>query len=71
MERLDRPIRNRIAAFVDSLGENPIPTGVRKMAGHEGVYRKRFGNCRIIWEVRRKALTVLVVKVGHRRDVYR
>jgi len=53
------------------LAENPRPHGVRKLAGVEGVYRVRVGNYRMIYRVEDDELLVLVLKIGHRRDVYK
>jgi mRNA interferase RelE/StbE len=52
------------------LAENPFPPGSRKLAGVEG-YRVRQGDYRILYEVDQNQITVLVIKVGHRKEVYR
>jgi len=44
---------------------------VKKLAGDEALYRLRVGDYRVIYQVRDRVLVVLVVEVGHRRDVYR
>ena len=59
----------RILARVDTLKVNPRPPGCEKLSAQER-YRVRQGNYRIIYEIADGALTVLVVRVGHRRDVY-
>jgi mRNA interferase RelE/StbE len=56
---------------IDSLAENPRPRGVIKLAGDENLYRVRVGDYRIIYQIQDKVLVVLVVKIGHRREVYR
>ena len=61
-----RRISNRIA----SLSENPRPNGSEKLPGDDR-YRLRQGKYRIIYLIDDAARTVLVVKVGHRREVYR
>jgi mRNA interferase RelE/StbE len=68
---LDRQIQRRLARHIDSLAENPYPRGIKKLAGEEELYRLRVGNYRIIYQVHRKMLLVLVVGIGHRSDVYR
>jgi len=60
----------RILKRIDALTEDPKPSGCEKLSGQER-YRVRQGVYRIIYEIADKALVVLVVKVGHRRDVYR
>jgi mRNA interferase RelE/StbE len=60
----------RIMARIASLADTPRPPGAEKLAGHE-LYRIRQGNYRILYSIQDGELTVWVVKVGHRRDVYR
>lgn len=60
----------RIIERIESLAENPRPLGCEKLSGQEK-YRLRQGNYRIIYSIQDIQLTVWVVKVGHRREVYR
>ena len=60
----------RILQKFDELQTNPRPAGCEKLSGQER-YRVRQGVYRIIYEIADKTLTVCVVKVGHRREVYR
>jgi mRNA interferase RelE/StbE len=60
----------RILKRIDSLKEDPRPAGVEKLSGDEK-YRIRQGNYRILYMIEDKIITVTIVKVGHRRDVYR
>jgi mRNA interferase RelE/StbE len=53
-----------------SLSVNPRPAGVEKLSGDEK-YRIRQGNYRIIYAIHDEQLIIIVVKIGHRRDVYR
>jgi mRNA interferase RelE/StbE len=62
--------RRRLATRMRKLAEQPRPPGSEKLSGHE-LYRIRQGNYRILYEIIDRELTVTVVKVGHRRDVYR
>lgn len=70
LERMDNTAARRIIAATEALGDNPRPRGARKIEGHDQ-WRIRVGDYRIIYEVHSDQLVVLVVKVGHRRDVYR
>ena len=63
--------RQRIVAGIRSLGDDPRPTGCEKLAGEGDRYRIRVGRYRVIYSVRDPELLVVVVRVGHRRDVYR
>ena len=61
---------NRILEKIESLSENPRPSGSQKLSGQER-YRIRHGRYRILYSIQDKELTVWIVKVGHRKDVYR
>jgi mRNA interferase RelE/StbE len=61
----------RVLRAVEGLRINPFPAGVRKLSGAEHTYRIREGSYRIIYSVYTSRLAVEVIRVGHRRDVYR
>ena len=60
----------RILERIDALRDEPRPQGSVKLSGKE-YYRVRQGNYRIIYEIQDAQLVVIVIKVGHRREVYR
>jgi mRNA interferase RelE/StbE len=60
----------RILARIESLAEQPRPPGVEKLSEPER-YRLRQGDYRIVYEIHDARVLVIVVKVGHRREVYR
>ncbi len=60
----------RLLGAIESLSEEPRPAGSEKLSGQER-YRVRQGDYRIIYEIKDDEVTVVVVKVGHRKDVYR
>ena len=70
IEAVPRQDRRRIVAKITSLSGDPRPTGSEKLSGHDH-YRIRQGNYRILYEIQDLDLVALIVKVGHRRDVYR
>ena len=61
---------SRILDLIKLLGDDPRPAGSIKLSGREK-YRLRHGRYRIIYSIQDLELTVWVVKVGHRKDVYR
>ncbi len=67
---LERPLAQRILQKIYSLKNNPFGQGSQKLAGGKG-YRIRVGNYRIIYQVDRKGKIILIVKIGHRREIYR
>jgi mRNA interferase RelE/StbE len=60
----------KILAYIESLGDNPRQTGCKKLSGQEK-YRLRYGNYRILYSIQDDELTIWIVKVGHRKSVYR
>jgi mRNA interferase RelE/StbE len=62
--------RRRIVKRIEALGDDPRPPGVQKLSGHDR-YRIRQGSNRTIYAIEDRKLSVVVVKVGHRREVYR
>ncbi len=60
----------RILARIETLRDDPRPTGSEKLAAQER-YRLRQGDCRILYTVADAEVVVEIVKIGHRRDVYR
>jgi len=68
---LQEDVRRRIEPKVEALAENPRPHGARKIEGEETAYRVRVGDYRIVYEVHDRALIVVVMNIGHRREVYR
>jgi len=62
--------RRRIVQRVSKLAENPRSPGSEKLSGLDK-YRIRQGRYRIVYSIEEQDLVVFVVKVGHRKDVYR
>ena len=70
LEAVPRKDRNRITGKIRHLAADPRPPGSEKLSGEEK-YRFRQGDYRVLYSVEDTAMTVTVVKIGHRRDVYR
>jgi mRNA interferase RelE/StbE len=70
IEKLPRTLQRRIFARLETLTTNPRPPGSVKLTGQEA-YRVRVGDYRVIYIVEDDELVVVVIDVGHRRDVYR
>ncbi len=71
IKKLTLPIQAQISQKLAELELNPRPVDVQKMSGEENAYRVRVGDYRIVYEIFDRVLLVLVVQVGHRREVYR
>lgn len=61
--------RQRVVRRIQSLSEDPRPPGCQKLSGYDR-YRLRQGQYRILYEIRANELVVVVIKLGHRRQVY-
>ena len=70
LERLPDKLRRQVAKRIQALAENPRPLGVEKLTG-EDLYRIRQGDHRVVYSIADAVLTVLVIRLGNRRDVYR
>jgi mRNA interferase RelE/StbE len=68
--RLPRADNRRIVGRIHALADDPRPQGCEKLAGHES-YRIRQGDYRIVYTIDDTCVVVEVIRVGHRRDVYR
>lgn len=69
--KLTESARAAVQFAIDGLAVDPRPPGARELAGSPVRYRIRVGDYRVIYEVRDETLLILVVKVGHRRNVYK
>lgn len=69
--KLPARIRAQVAEAVGALAAEPRPPGCKKLAGNADYFRIRVGDYRVLYEVREREILLLVIKIGHRRDVYR
>ena len=68
---MDATARRRIQAAPEILAVDPRPTGAKKLVGGDGEWRVRTGDFRVIYEIDDGVLRVLVIAIGHRREIYR
>jgi len=71
LKQLPRIIQERIDAHILTLSDNPRPIGAAKVQGFQNVWRIRIGDYRVVYQIEDDRLVVLVIRVGHRKDVYR
>ncbi len=69
-KKLDKPIQKQLRPKIDALAKNPRHHGAEKLAGEDDLYRIRSGDYRIVYQIQDKQLVVLLVKIGHRREIY-
>lgn len=70
LRKLDRTAQRRVQAAIELLADVPRPGGARKLVGGDGEWRVRTGDYRIVYEIHDDVLLILVVAIGHRRDIY-
>jgi mRNA interferase RelE/StbE len=66
----DAKLKSRLDEAIECLADDPRPPGCRKLAGTTDRYRVRVGDYRIIYRIDDGKVTVLVLLIGHRREVY-
>jgi len=69
--QLPSNIAHKVKAAIDRLAENPRPHGCKKLKGSINEYRIRFGQYRVIYVITDNVLMVMVIKIAHRKVVYR
>ena len=70
-DMMSRPAQRQPGEVIAQLARNPRPSGVAKLTGEDGLYRARAGDYRAIYRIEDYRLLLLVIKVGHHRDIYR
>jgi mRNA interferase RelE/StbE len=71
LRKLPASVQERIAGHIEELAIDPRPRGAIKLQGEDDLYRIRVGDYRVIYTIRDDELIVLVLRVGHRREIYR
>lgn len=71
LKKIPKKDIQKIVEAIQILAISPFPEGCRKLKGEEDVYRVRQGSYRIIYEVIENKIIVLVLKIGHRKDIYK
>ncbi len=71
LKKIDKSIIKRIINSVEKLSNNPYPKGCRKLKGAEFTYRLRIGNYRIVYSIQQSELIIEIVKIGHRKKIYK
>ena len=70
LAKLPKKIQRRIQGVIVTLETNPLPPVAKKLSGRDG-YRIRVSDYRIIYTVENEILVVVVISIGHRKDIYR
>ncbi|MCC5813762.1 MAG: type II toxin-antitoxin system RelE/ParE family toxin [Leptospira sp.] len=70
MKKVSNPYDDKIVSSIQSLATDPLPSGVKKLKGRDG-YRIRSGDYRIVYTVNEMKKEIIILNIGHRKDVYR
>lgn len=68
---LPKSTQNRLIAKINLLSENPRPVDCKKLKGVKDLFRLRVGDYRVVYTIEDEYLLILIVEVGHRREVYK
>ncbi|MBZ5628290.1 MAG: type II toxin-antitoxin system RelE/ParE family toxin [Acidobacteriia bacterium] len=71
LRKLPQHVQERVAQALPLIASDPFLGHARKLAGHEDLWRWRLGNYRIVYRVDQFRIHILVIRVGHRANVYR
>ncbi len=70
LRKFDPQVRRRVQAAIDLLADDPRPPKAIQLVGGSGEWRVRTGDYRIIYEIHDDQLIVLILRLGHRREIY-
>ncbi|NHZ86465.1 MAG: type II toxin-antitoxin system RelE/ParE family toxin [Planctomycetia bacterium] len=68
---LPKPFKKQIKIFITALSEDPRPAGIKKLQSNKSIFRQRKGKYRIIFTIDGKNKFIKILKVGHRKNVYK
>ena len=71
LKQLPKEVIKKISQTVTDLSGDPLPVGVRKLTGSEHTFRIRLGDYRIVYSLLSGELTIEIIRVGHRKDIYK
>lgn len=71
LRKLSQKDQISVLKRIQELSREPRPNHSRKLRGLDNIYRVRVGNYRVLYSIENKHLIIIILKVGHRRDVYR
>lgn len=71
LQKLPKEVQNRISKIILDLARNPYPYGCKKLAGEDDIWRIRIGDYRVLYSIDKAIITIVVLKIGHRKEIYR
>lgn len=71
LKKIEKYELKKISIKIDRLAKNPRPKNAKKLINQKNLFRVRSGDYRIIYQIKDSVLLILVVKIGHRKDIYK
>jgi mRNA interferase RelE/StbE len=71
LRKLANHDRTAIVRKIENLKDNPLPEGSAKLKGSINLFRIRHGDNRIIYQLQNKVLLIIIIRIGHRREIYK
>lgn len=71
LEKLPRQMVIRVVAAIRELADNPYPSGVKKLSGFDRTFRIRVGDYRVLYDIYENRLVIEIIRIRHRKDIYR
>ncbi|MBD0345954.1 MAG: type II toxin-antitoxin system RelE/ParE family toxin [Coleofasciculus sp. Co-bin14] len=71
LSKLPKDVQQRIADKIEQLKTNPYPPGVKALTNGNGRLRVRVADYRVVYRIEEDKLVILIIKVGHRRNIYK
>jgi mRNA interferase RelE/StbE len=71
LRKLAKHDRTAIVQKIQNLGSNPLPEGSAKLKGSSDLFRIRHGDYRVIYQLQKKVLLIIIIRIGHRREIYK
>ncbi len=71
LSKIDAEMATKIREKIRGLADNPRPSACKKMEGEKNTYQLRVGVYRVLYEIHDKKLLILVLNVGHRKEIYK
>ena len=67
----DKEFRNKVISIINGLYINPIPDEAKKIKGSNNIYRIRQGTYRVVYQIYKNELLIMIIRVRHRKDAYK
>ncbi|MFC2171808.1 type II toxin-antitoxin system RelE/ParE family toxin [Acidobacteriota bacterium] len=71
LKRLPKEVQIRVSKRISQLRSDPRPPGAEKLEGAEQTYRIRIGDYRVLYEIHKKKVLIVIIRIRHRGDVYK